>query len=171
MEANKKKEITEWVITFAAAIVIALLVRFFVFEFAVVRQTSMYPNLVAGNKVGVFRLSYLASSPERGDIIVIKVNEKENYIKRVIALSGETIEIRDCVVYINGEALNEEYVSDDLIYSDFAPFTVSEEHVFVMGDNRDVSIDSRDASIGEIAYSEIIGKAVFRLSPWTYYGF
>jgi len=111
---KQKSEAAEWIKSILLAVVIAVIIRAFVFELVVVDQSSMYPTLESGDKLGVMKVTYLFDSPERGDIVIAKVASGKNYVKRVIALGGETLEIIDSVVYINGEPLEEEYLPDGL---------------------------------------------------------
>jgi signal peptidase I len=103
------------------------------------------------------KISYLLHSPERGDVIVfVPPNNERDYIKRVIGLPGDTVEIREGRVYVNGVALDEPYLKN-LINSDMPARTVEEGHYFVMGDNRNNSSDSR--SFGAITPQSIVGRA------------
>ncbi len=162
---EKRKEIKEWIVSFIIAFLIAFLIRCFVFETVVVKQSSMYPTLNPDDRLGLFKLSYTISEPKQGDIIVIKISEDKNYVKRLIATENQTVEIKDSTVYVDGKALNEEYISDDLVYDDFEEITVPAHHIFVMGDNRVSSIDSR--SLGCLSEDDIIGKVVIRFNPLT----
>lgn len=161
---KEKSEFMEWIRTFAFAIAIALVIRMFVFEMVAVHQSSMYPTLQDGQHIGIFRLAYAVSEPECGDIVVIKINEEKNYVKRVIATEGQKVEIIQNTVYVDGEPLEEEYISDELVYADYGPIVVPEDSIFVMGDNRPNSIDSR--AIGCLPVENIIGKAVIRFIPF-----
>ena len=109
-------------------------------------------------RVFVNRLVYRFSSPETHDIIVFERDPKP-LIKRVIALAGQTIEVRDGAVIVDGVALAEPYLAV-ITQGHFGPYTVPDGTVFVMGDNRNVSLDSRDPSVGPIALSKIRGKAL-----------
>lgn len=164
-EKKEKSELMEWIKTFAFAIAIALLIRMFVFEMVSVHQSSMYPTLQDGQNIGIFKLAYAVSEPERGDIIVIKISEEKNYVKRVIATEGQKVEIIQNVLYIDGEETPEEYLPEGLVYNDYGPIVVPEGYIFVMGDNRPSSIDSR--AIGCLPEKDIIGKAVIRFIPFT----
>ena len=91
-------------------------------------------------------------------------------IKLVIGVAGDTIEIKNGKVYRNGEVLEEDYVYGGVTPGEMGPVVVSENHVFVMGDNRPVSLDSRDAAVGEVALEDIFGRADFRLFPFNQFG-
>jgi signal peptidase I len=131
--------------------------------------SSMIPSLVHNNYVVVNRLAYQFGEIERGDVVVFKFpqNPEEDYIKRVIALPGETIEIANGMVYINGQPLQEPYIQAPML-QDYPPVTVPQEMVYVMGDNRNDSSDSR--RWGPLAVDEIIGKAIFVYWPFSDFG-
>ena len=164
------KEIFSWIMTFVIAIILALLIRTFIFEVVQVKQSSMYPTLVEDERLICVKIGYKFSSPKRGDIVVIKIDENTDYVKRIIACGGEKIKIENSKVYINGKELVEEYLEENLIYDDFSEVTVPEGCYFVMGDNRPGSKDSRDNSVGFIAKENIVGKVVFRLFPFDRFG-
>lgn len=160
-----KKEALGWVAAIAVAIAVAFLIRGFLFEFIVVDGPSMQPTLETGERLGVEKVSRYSSLPERGDIVIVHFPRRtENFVKRAIGLPGDTIEIRDSVVYVNGEPLEEDYVNP-LPYEDFGPVVVEEDHIFVMGDNRANSTDSRALQVGAIPHSAIVGRAVFVAWP------
>ena len=164
---KRRKEIFDWIKTIAIALIVGILLRLIVFEVVIVEQSSMSPTILEGQRLFLSKLSYTFSEPQRGDIIVLKANDQQNYKKRVIALEGETIQIKDSRVYINGELLQEDYIDSSLVYPDFSAVRVPEGCVFVMGDNRPSSIDSRSSSLGFVSYDDIIGRVLFRLSPFT----
>ena len=125
---------------------------------------SMEPSYYHNNRVVVSKVSYLFGEIERGDVIVFPAppNPDEDYIKRVIGLPGDVIEVRSGTVYVNGEALAEPYISAPPV-SNMRKTSVPPEMVFVMGDNRNVSSDSR--AWGPLPIDDIIGKAVFVYWP------
>lgn len=125
----------------------------------VVRQTSMYPTLQEGDYLFIVRTNDYA----RGDIVVFSSAElgEENLIKRVIGIAGDTVAIYDGRVYLNGEALEEPYLDASVVTEGQMTVTVSEGCVFLLGDNRAVSIDGR--AFGEIAVSDVLGEAKLRL--------
>ena len=166
---QKNKEIVEWVKAISIAVIVAVLVRAFVFEMVVVEQSSMYPTLKEGDKLCVIKIAYLVSEPERGDIAIVRISNNTNYVKRVIGLSGETIEIKDNTVYIDGNALQEDYLEGDLQYADFDAVRIPDNCYFVMGDNRPYSMDSRSEGIGFIHEDDISGKVLFKTRPFTWY--
>lgn len=213
MSENKKailKEIFEWVYCFIIAVILALLVKYYVGTPTIVKQTSMFPTFNPNDRLILNRLYRTCKKvPERGDIITFEApsvnytngedadlnnpiaiyNEEErgiiskffynvvevgkvSYIKRVIALPGEHVQIKDGKVYINGEELEEKYLAEDVITEadggQFVDLIVPEGTVFAMGDNRSHSADSR--RFGCIPYEEIEGKVVFRFWPLKVFG-
>ena len=137
---------------------------------------SMKPVLQNGDVVLVNRIVYNASRPKRGDIIVFKPKGNENshyYIKRIIGLPGETVEIIENHVYINGEKLKEDYQTTDIndvgIVSE--EMQLASDEYFVLGDDRENSEDSRNADVGNVKRSYIYGKAWFVVSPKKDFGF
>lgn len=136
---------------------------------------SMNPVLKNGDVVLVNRILYDASSPKRGDIIVFKPNGNENlhsYVKRIVGLPGETVQIKDGAVYIDGKMLKESYKTTSLEEAGLAAeeITLGGNEFFVLGDNRESSEDSRMADIGNVKRSEIEGKAWFNITPGNRFG-
>jgi len=133
------------------AAVIALALRTFVVEGIYVASASMEPTLRVGTFLFLDKASYRFRAPRHGEIVVFPspVDGRKDLIKRIVALGGDTLEIRDKRVYLNGKKLDENYVQytrsqERLMGDDLGPFTVPEGMAFVMGDNRDESGDSRD---------------------------
>jgi signal peptidase I len=160
----------DWVIVVTVALLVAFLVRGFVLAHFVVDGSSMYATLETGDRVFVNKLSYRLHDPNRGDVVVlhqITGATERDLIKRVIGLPGETIEMQSCTVRITApnettpQVLNEPYldprVADTSCGGDFAPVTVPAGHVFVMGDNRGGSQDSR--ALGPISEDDLVGRA------------
>ena len=199
-------EIWEWTYTIVAAVLIALLIKIFLFDIVQVDGKSMYPTLDHKDRLIVTKLGY---EPEAGDIIILDSSYKSRneyydllakeegkeelnlaekmikyitlpeqykhryYVKRVIALPGQTIDIRDGKVFIDDEELKEEYYSGTTSTIDptmVFPLTVDEDCVFVMGDNRNNSKDSRDSSLGQVPYEAIVGKSQLRIFPFNKVG-
>ena len=122
----------------------------------------------------VDKLSYRFSDPERYDIIVFpyQYQEKTYYIKRIIGMPGETVQVIDGMVYIDGEMLDESYGKEVMEYAGVAsePIELGEDEYFVLGDNRNNSSDSRDPVVGNIHRDELIGKAWMRIYPFNKMG-
>lgn len=164
------KELLSWIFTIAAAVALALFLNQVVLINATIPSGSMENTIMEGDRLLGFRLAYKASDPKRGDIIIFKYpdNEEENYIKRVIGLPGETIEIRDAKIYINGSAtpLEEDYLKEEWVI-ETGPYTfeVPEDCYLVLGDNRNNSKDARYWANTYVAKDKILGKAWFRYYP------
>ena len=161
MAKNKiAKEILEWALTIIIPVVAALLIHQYLFTFARVDGTSMLDTLHENNIMGVSRLHYRLNEPQRGEIITCNYPEDGNklFVKRIIGLPGETIEIREGTVYIDGEPIAETYLTrvDD---QSMDPITLAKDEIFVMGDNRPVSRDSR--AVGPLTLDEIYGRVLF----------
>ncbi len=164
---NKRREAAGWIISICLAVAVALFIRAFVFEIILVDGESMYPTLYTDERVAVEKVTRYGGMPERGDIIIVEYpNLAGTFVKRAIGLPGETVEVRNSTVYINGEPLSESYVNPEP-YNDMAAVTVPENHVFVMGDNRAHSLDSRTEKIGPIAHEAIVGHGLFVIWPLT----
>lgn len=154
-----------------AALLVALVIKTFLFQAFYIPSESMEPTLKPGDRVLVNKLSYDVHSIHRGDIVVFKRPPAEagnpaikDLIKRVVGLPGETIEARnDGKVYINGKLLKESYLPAGTITSNLAPRVVPSGKYFVLGDNRSNSSDSR--FIGAIPGSLIVGRAFIRVWP------
>ncbi len=167
----EKNEYLEWGKTIVIAIVLAFLIRSFLFTSYEVRGESMVPNVYDGERLIVNKLSYEFSAPKRFDLIVFHANEQEDYIKRVIGLPGDTVHVQDDVLYINDEPIEEPFLEEvkkkgewERYTDDFSiPEAVPEGHVFVLGDNRPRSLDSR--KLGFIQNEEIVGKVNIRFWP------
>ncbi|HOA54287.1 MAG: signal peptidase I [Acetivibrionales bacterium] len=190
------REISEWIIIFGAAFILVALLNTAVFSTTQVRQTSMKDTLVEGQHLFIEKLGYTFGNPSRGDIIVFIENKyPENYfdrisvfftdvrdifkpaerktnvrmVKRVIGTPGDEVDIRDGKVYVNGKELAEEYARGVTFQREQPlPVRLKENEYFVLGDNREVSKDSR--TFGAIDRSQIEGKAVFRFWPLSEFG-
>lgn len=163
--AARKRETWGWLVSLIAAVAIALTLRFFVFEFIRVDGSSMEPVLLTNEYVFMEKVTYWFSEPAYGDIIICNYpNRTETFVKRVIGTEGDTIEIHDGTLYINNEPDTKYFAG--YLNNDLAPVVVPEDSVFVMGDNRNASMDSTNSSIGPLPYSMILGKALFVIWPF-----
>ena len=173
-EEQGKSSLREWLDFFVYLIIVAgccLLFIKFVAVRSVVIGHSMNPLLHDQDNLIVEKVSYYFRDPERFDIIVFKVSEdsKEHFIKRIIGLPGETVQIKDGCVYINGELLTDDVYGRDPIdeaYTAARPVTLGEDEYFVMGDNRNNSKDSRSVEVGPVHRSQFLGRAWFRFWPF-----
>ena len=172
---NWKKEALDWVTSIAVALIIALLIRRFVFTLVRVDGPSMNPTLTHNDTLFTSRLMY---TPKVGDIIIFRppASPKTPYVKRVIATEGQTVDIDPLTgtVTVDGKDYDEPYIAEPIQPSRMGdmeyPFTVPEGTVFVLGDNRNNSHDSRDSDVGAVPVKNIIGKAQFRLLPLSTFG-
>ncbi len=173
---EKKKassEALDWLQCIVSALVAAILLFTFVARTITVVGSSMVPTLEEGNLLIVSKLFY---QPKYGDIVVLRKTTLMNdpIVKRVIATEGQTVDInfQEGIVYVDGVALDEPYVNSLTNEpEDFAePVTVPEGHVFVMGDNRNRSTDSRDSRVGVVDTRYLIGRAILRLAPLNQFG-
>jgi signal peptidase I len=192
------KELAVWAAVFAGAFFFAFLINSNVYATIKVDQSSMENTLFDSQRLVEDIISYKFHEPERGDIIIFYPNEEkgtisddfqryienlkssldrnraeeeehERYIKRVIGIEGDVIDIKDGEVYLNGERLEEPYANGITTPKGCElPVTVGRNQLFVMGDNREVSIDSRE--IGLVNLNQIEGKAIFRIYPFNEFG-
>lgn len=165
-----------WILQIAIVCVFAFIFVWYFGQRVSMIGDSMNPVLENGNIVLVNRFKYDASAPKRGDIIVFKPHGNENMhssMKRIVGLPGETVQIADGVIYINGKALKEKYKVTGNTEAGLAEeeIVLAGDEFFVLGDNRESSEDSRVADIGNVKRSEIEGKAWFRLLPAGKIGF
>lgn len=173
-DKDRVRSTVEWVAVIVGALVVALVVKTFLFQAFYIPSGSMEPTLEKGDRVLVNKLSYDLHDVNRGDVVVFELPADKvgadgikDLIKRVIGLPGDVIETRNGVVYINGRRLKEPYLPDG-VTTDHPPIerqTVPEDHVFVMGDNRDNSADSRYVSRGPIPIDTIVGRAFVLVWP------
>ena len=165
---DSTKEIISWIAVFAVAFILAFVLNKFIIINANIPSGSMEDTINIGDRVFGNRLAYKSKSPKRGDIIIFWSPVKENtyYIKRIIGLPGETVEIKDRTVYINGEALKEDYISEDnwIKKGQEGKWIIPEGQYFMMGDNKDDSTDSR--AWGPIEKKDIVAKAFLRYRFW-----
>ena len=155
-----KQEIIEWIVTLAVALVVAVVVRTFIFEPVRVDGNSMYPTLKHGEIMIVSKLDYtFGGDPERFDVVICHYPNrgKTNFVKRVVGLPGDTVEIRDGYLIVNGVIYAEKFLHERPV-DDFGPVTVPEGLYFVMGDNRNNSNDSRRSEVGMLERDYIMGK-------------
>ncbi len=170
-----KSETLEWVKAIAIALVLVFVIRWLLFAPYMVDGSSMQPNFHNGERVIVNKILFDIRAPKKGEVIVFKVPSEDNkeFIKRVIALPGDTVSVQGDVVKVNGEVISEPYIQDmidkakanretynnntNFPNADYPDGTVPPGHVFVMGDNRPNSKDSR--MIGYVPYGDITGRA------------
>lgn len=173
---NKERTIVkEWIKDIVIALVIALVITQFV-KPTIVKQSSMEPNFHDKDYLFVSKQAYRFKEPQRGDVVVFDsslTDEDGNdklLIKRIIGMPGEELDIIDEKVYINGIMLDETYTMDGTTYGDIQDLIIPEGEYFCMGDNRDVSIDSRDPAVGCVDEEQLVGRVFFRLFPFSGFG-
>lgn len=158
----------------AIAIVLVLLIKQFVVQKTLVEGRSMVETLHNHDQLLVDKISYRFSDPKRFDIIVLEHPTKEDvyYIKRIIGLPGETVQIVGTDILINGEKLEESYGAEQIQFPGLAqePITLAQDTYFVMGDNRNNSSDSRDPNVGNVPRENIVGRAFLRIWPLDRFG-
>jgi signal peptidase I len=164
-----KNEIWEWTKALLIALGLVFLIRQFLFAPFIVDGPSMQPNFHTGERLIVNKIIYAIRKPKRGEVIVFHATKDKDYIKRVIALPGETVKVQGDEVLVNGKPLDEPYIREAVEQAhrnnkpynriDMPEITVPEGTVFVMGDNRSDSTDSRSPMLGPIPYDRIVGRA------------
>ena len=166
MKSSLGEEIKDWIISILIAVVLAFFIRYFIVELYMVEGPSMRPTLINGERLVVNKFLYRFKTPERGEIVVFRYprDPSRDFIKRIIAVPGDTIEIKDGRVFVNGQLQNETYILEKTRGS-YPLATVPAGHVFVMGDNRNNSEDSRFRDVGMVSFEMIKGKAVFIFWP------
>lgn len=175
-EPNIKREILGWILYIAIIIGSTYLIVTFVGQRTRVSGDSMINALHNGDNLIVDKISYRFRDPKRYEIIVFPYKYQENtfYIKRIIGLPGETVQVKDGEVYINGEPLGEEYGLEKIEAGKEGlagePIELGEDEYFVMGDNRNHSSDSRDPSVGVLKKDDLIGRAWVRIWPFDSMG-
>lgn len=171
MEESKGifKELLGWIVYIAVLVGLTYLIVTYVGQRTRVSGHSMEATLQDGDNLIVDKLSYRFREPERFEIIVFPYRHKENtyYIKRIIGLPGEEVQVKDGYVYINGKKLEEHYGLGVMESPGIAaePIALGENEYFVLGDNRNNSSDSRDPSVGVLRRDELIGRAWVRIWP------
>ena len=173
-ESSWVKELISTVLYLALVVALTFLFVQYVGQRTHVNGDSMNNTLLDGDNLIVDKISYRFKDPERFDIIVFPYQYQEDtfYIKRIIGLPGETVQIEDGIIYIDGEVLEESYGKEIMNSAGIAsqPIELGEEEYFVLGDNRNNSRDSRDPSVGMIQEDQIIGKAFIRIRPIEKFG-
>ncbi|MGC4378075.1 signal peptidase I [Fictibacillus sp. Mic-4] len=176
-EKKKSSSLWDWIKAIAVALVIAFLIKSFLFQQYIVYGESMMPTIQDGNRLIINKISYDISKPERFDVIVFHATPKEDYIKRIIGLPGDHIAYKNDQLYVNGKKIAEPYL--DKYKKEAAPGKLTEDFtleevtgqkvvpqgkLFVMGDNRQKSEDSR--IIGFVDMKQVVGEVNLRFWPF-----
>lgn len=160
-----KREIVSWINTIILAVILAGLVNAFLIVNAQVPTGSMENTIMTGDRILAMRTAYWFDEPERGDVAVFRYPDdptgKTLYVKRIIGEGGDVVQVENGDVYVNGEALDEPYIKE-ITQGDFGPYEVPEGCYFMMGDNRNRSLDSRFWENQFVEEDEILGKVVLR---------
>ena len=173
---DRTRGIVKWVFEIIVTLVFAVLVAISAFQTVTLQESAMEPTYSVSEKFFVNRALYKVSSPKRGDVIVFKTSASDSaalHIRRVIGLPGETVQVKDGKIYINGKVYEENGAYQDMTDGGLAnsAITLESGEYFVLGDNRNNSEDSRYANIGNIKKDYIIGKAWLRIAPFSEIGF
>lgn len=180
------RQIREWAVIVVVAVLIAVLVRAFLLQQFYISGPSMEPTMFQDNRVLVDKVSYRFREPRRGEIVVFdratvsgNTIQHDDLIKRVIGVPGDVVEIRACVVYVNDAAIEEDYLDPFFVSqddptnrcrtADLTPTTVEPDHLFVLGDNRVESFDSR--AFGTIRREIVVGRAMMIIWPVNMFTF
>lgn len=164
----KKSEYRENVEAFAIAVLTILFIIIFVVQSFLVKGSSMDNTLQDGERLLVTKFVFKIRPPKIGDIIVLKYpkDPSKKFIKRVIGVPGDRVYIQNSKLYVNGNLIKEPYIREKM-FQDYDFVEVPERTVFVMGDNRNCSKDSRDPDVGFVPYDNLVGKAVFIFWPFN----
>lgn len=167
MSASPRRVIRELVETIVIALVLALTIRQFVVETILVDGQSMQATLQDGERLLINKFVYWFRKPQTGDVVVFRFPEdpRRDFIKRVIASEGQTIEIRDGQVYVDGVPLREPYVNREW-HANFPKMSIAQGRLFVLGDNRNNSQDSRFPAVGQVPLKNVKGMAFLRFWPF-----
>ncbi len=169
-KAHGLRNALEWVAVLGGAFIVALVIKTFLLQAFFIPSASMESTLIADDRILVNKLSYRLHDINHGDIVVFQrpaaepTSDVKDLIKRVIGVAGDTVEARNGSLFLNGQLVIEPYLDDDIITTDFGPITVPSDHLFVMGDNRGDSRDSR--SFGPVDEELVVGRAFVRVWPF-----
>lgn len=163
-----RKELFPVLVCVILAFFTAKIISTYVIQITIVHGNSMEATVSDDDKLLVSKLNYKLEKPKRFDVIVFSKQKDQNLIKRVIGLPGEKVEIKEGIIYIDGEKLEENYGLNPLNpEADPVEMQLNKDEYFVLGDNRSVSLDSRFGAVGAVKKSEIIGEALIRLYPFN----
>ena len=160
MSSVNVEEVKSWIVSITSAVLVAVLIRYFIVELYVVDGPSMQPTLQDGERLVVNKFIYHWRDPMRSEIVIFRYprDHSRDFIKRVIAVGGDTIEIKDGHVFVNDALVNEDYIAEKT-RTEYPKQTVPEGTLFVCGDNRRNSLDSRFPDVGFVPLELVKGKA------------
>ncbi len=167
MQSTKKQKspVREWLEAIIGSVILTAFIITFIAQSFSVQGSSMMPTLQNNQRLLVDKLSYRFTEPSHGEVIVFKypINPREEFIKRVIGVPGDTVAIAQGNLYVNGELIEEDYISEPAVRG-FLSQEVPEDHYFVLGDNRNNSMDSRDPRVSFVPKELVVGRAI-----WSYW--
>ena len=170
-ETSWQDTASDWLVSIIVAVALAFCIRTFLVEPYMVEGSSMYPTLVNHERLIVDKLSYFVGDPKRGEIVVFRFpkDESRDFIKRVIAVGGDSVEMKNGAVFVNGTQLKEDYIYKNdpkgKNMSNYRKVIVPEGTIFVLGDNRNNSEDCRFADVGMVPHRLVKGRAVCAFWP------
>lgn len=168
------RELLGWIVYILIIVGLTYLIVTFVGQRTRVSGSSMETTLSDGDNLIVDKISFRFRDPKRYEIIVFPYQFEDNtfYIKRIIGLPGETVQVKDGKVYINGQQLDEHYGNEEMLEPGIArePVTLGEDEYFVLGDNRNHSADSRQENVGVLHRKDLLGRAWIRIWPFSKFG-
>lgn len=171
-KTESENEAVEWIKSILLAVIIALFIKTFIFNTTYVLGISMYPTLHERDRLFTNKIKMYFSEPKRGDVVVLKAPDDPNkdYIKRIIGVEGDTVEIKDGKVYLNDEILKEDYIEKDIYTHTYNKnyWEVPKGHVFVLGDNRHEGASKDSRFFDCIPVDSIKGVANFRYFPFDH---
>ena len=171
-EKSIKSTIIEWIKVFGLAIILAFVITLFI-KPTLVRGDSMVPTLHENDYLIINKIGYKIGEPKNGDVIVFKSDLEKNdgttkdLVKRIIGVAGDKVVIKDGKVYLNDKLLDETYLSEGMDTTGDVDIVVPEGKLFVLGDNREVSLDSRYEQVGLVDVNDVEGKVLVRLYPFN----
>ncbi len=172
LSKEKKSKIVENLNLVIACVVVFFGVRYFIAVPVSASGQSMSPTIANNDTIIVSKLNYIFKEPEQNDIIIFPYEENSVYIKRIIGEPGDTIDMIDGILYLNGEVYEDAFSKKLTSCGDREyPVILGDEEYYVLGDNREISKDSRYSSVGNVSKEDILGKSVFILYPLSSIGF
>lgn len=169
MDESLKKELFEWLKAIVVSLIVVFFIKFFIFDIMAIDGISMEPTLHDKDRVFVNIAGYKLENPEHGDVIIFtpSIDKDSYYVKRVIGVAGDEIRIKNGRVFVNNVELNEIYLTPGTRTEGNVNLKVPEGTIFVLGDNRNNSEDSRDPRLGPVPLKSIKGRVSYRVFPFN----